>query len=393
MSFLASQNNVIIKMSLILKAGAPLRKKRVLLLSEGFGSGHTQAARAISMGLRQLSSRIMTRVIELGAFQHPTIAPWIFSVYRKTVINRPRLVGLLYKQYNSKSLNRLTSLALHRICYSRTANIIKQLHPDIIVSTHPFPTIVVSRLKRAGLDIPLCTVITDYDANGAWADSAVNNYMVSTEEVKNKLMERGVSGQSIRVTGIPVHPNFWNIHNKTEIRAHFQLKDMPTVLIMGGGWGMIDNEELMNYAVLWRENIQLIFCTGDNDKVRQKLSEDTRYQHPNIHILGYSKNIDQLMEVSDLLITKPGGMTCTEGMTKCIPMLFFSPIPGQEEENCQYFSENGYGEEIKSLATIEKWFNRLNFEYADLVQNRTRKLEQASYSPQFCAQSIIELLQ
>jgi processive 1,2-diacylglycerol beta-glucosyltransferase len=371
-----------------------LRKKRVLLLSEGFGSGHTQAAQAISMGLRQLSKSITTRVLELGAFQHPTIAPWIFSAYRKTVTNKPHLVGMLYQSYNKKSFSRLSSLALHRLFYSRTAHIIKQLRPDLIISTHPFPTVIVSRLKRAGLSTPLCTVITDYDAHGTWVDPAVNYYMVSTTEVKDKLIARGISSDVIQITGIPVHPKFWGIPNREETRISLNLQNMPTVLIMGGGWGLIDNEEIMNYITEWRDQIQLIFCTGNNEKVLHKLSEDERFKHPNIHLFGFTKDIDKLMDVSDILITKPGGMTCTEAMSKGIPMLFYSPIPGQEEENCQYFIDNGFGEQIQSIATIKDWFNKLlGEEYPLLLQNRISSHLNINYSPQFCTESIIELFQ
>jgi processive 1,2-diacylglycerol beta-glucosyltransferase len=371
-----------------------MRKKRVLLLSEGFGAGHTQAAQSLSMGLRQLSSNVMTRVLELGAFQHPTIAPWIFSAYRKTVTYKPNLVGKLYHSYNSKSLSRLSSLALHRLFYARTANIISQLQPDLIISTHPFPTVIVSRLKRAGLSTPLCTVITDYDAHGSWVDSAVNSYLVSTAEVKNKLIQRGIPSEVIQITGIPVHPKFWMLSDREETRINLKLQDMPTVLIMGGGWGLIDNEEIMTYIAKWRDQIQLIFCTGNNEKVMQRLARDARYQHPNIHLMGFTKDIDKLMDISDLLITKPGGMTCTEAMAKGIPMLFFSPIPGQEEENCQYFSENGYGEEIQSLGTIEAWFKRLlGKDYTLLQQKRFNNHLKIEYNPQYCSESIIKLLQ
>ncbi|WP_409344120.1 MGDG synthase family glycosyltransferase [Paenibacillus sp. MBLB4367] len=373
-----------------------MRKKRVLLLSEGFGSGHTQAAHAISDGLRQLSSGIMTRVMELGAFQHPTIAPLIFSAYRKTVTSQPKLYGMLYRHQYKKSLNRVLQMALHRIFYARTANIIRQLRPDMIVCTHPFPNVVVSRLKRSGLSVPLCTVITDYDAHGTWISQSVNQYLVSTDSVKAKLIGRGVPAQQIVVTGIPIHPNFWETDpNKEEIRARFGLKEMPTALIMGGGWGLINNEELLHYATRWRDKIQLIFCMGSNEKARQKLAEDERFKHPNVHLLGFTKEIDKLMDVSDLLITKPGGMTCTEGMAKGIPMLFYSPIPGQEEENCHYFIANGFGDQLDSPGTIDIWFERLLREYPDFVSRHRDFLRQQSlsYSPQQCSQAIMALLQ
>ncbi|WP_040952125.1 UDP-N-acetylglucosamine--LPS N-acetylglucosamine transferase [Gorillibacterium massiliense] len=370
-----------------------MRKKRVLLLSEGFGTGHTQAAHAISIGLRRHSSMVRTRVMELGAFQHPTIAPLIYSAYRKTLISQPKLYAKLYKHQYNKSLNPIASMALHRIFYNSTEEIIRQLKPDVIVCTHPFPSKVVSRLKRSGLTTPLCTVITDYDAHGTWVDTGVNKYLVSTDDVREKLIEKGIAPEVIQVTGIPVHPDFYGQSDKAAIRTQFQLKEMPTVLFMGGGWGLINNEELMFHANQYREQVQLIYCLGSNEKHLQKLMEDPRMQHPNIRLLGYTRDIGKLMEVSDILVTKPGGMTCTEGMAKGIPMLFYAPLPGQEEENLHYFVGNGHGEAIKDLETIDDWFQKLIEEYPEFVNNRNLLLkERSKINPDICSEAIIDFI-
>lgn len=370
-----------------------MRKKRVLLFSEGFGAGHTQAAHALSISLRKLYPNVQTRVFELGSFFHPTIAPWILSAYRKTVSSQPKLVGMMYRSQYHKSLNRLTTLALHRIFYTQALSMIRQLRPDTIVCTHPIPNAVISRLRRLGLNVPLCTVITDYDAHGTWISPEVTKYFVSTAEVKKKLLDRGVPVSKIQVTGIPVHPNFWEHQNKSEIRDRFLLKDMPTVLIMGGGWGMVDNVELIEYMTRWRDRIQLIFCLGSNDKIRAKLSSNPLFRHPNIRLLGFTKEVDKLMEVSDLLITKPGGMTCTEGMAKGIPMLFYKPLPGQEEENCLYFTQQGYGEQITSFETVDTWFNLLRDQYPAVSERRRKLVEMiASYNPTACSQEIMRLM-
>lgn len=372
-----------------------MRKKRVLLLSEGFGAGHTQAAHALSVSLRKLSPQIQTRVIELGTFLNPTVAPWILAAYRKTVNARPKLMGIMYRYQYKRSLNRLTQLALHRIFYTQTMTIIRQLRPDVIVCTHPIPNAVVSRLQRIGLNqVPLVTLITDYDAHGTWLASEVSKYLISTNEVKEKLLERGIPSSKIQVTGIPVHPNFWEPHNKEEIRTHFGLKDLPTVLIMGGGWGLLHQSKLNEFLTRWRKNVQFIFCLGNNEKVRKQLAAEPRFQHENIHLLGYTNEIDKLMDLSDLLITKPGGMTCTEGLVKGIPMLFYEPLPGQEEENCQYFTSQGYGQPIESLDTIVEWMNRLVKQYPEV--NELRRMNQeniARYNPVACAQTIINMLE
>lgn len=368
-------------------------KKRILLLSERFGAGHTQAAHALAVSLRKLSPHVQTRVIELGSFLNPKMAPLIIHAYRRTVTVQPKLVGFMYKTQYHRSLNRLTTLALHRVFYTHAMAVMKQLKPDMIVCTHPIPNAVVSRLRKHGLTAPLYTLITDYDAHAAWVSPAVSKYLVSTPEVKDKLMNHGVRAERIHVTGIPVHPKFWEKHDrdtKSAIRDKFGLKEMPTVLVMGGGWGLMDPNDVNELLTRWRGDVQFVFCIGSNEKLRNRLLRNPRFRHENVHLIGYTNEIDQLMDVADLLVTKPGGMTCTEALAKGIPMLFYSPLPGQEEENCHYFTAKGYGEPIESSHTVTKWMNLLVRHYEEVVQRR-RLYEQnaAQYNPKACAETIL----
>jgi processive 1,2-diacylglycerol beta-glucosyltransferase len=378
------------------KVGESMRKKRVLLLSEGFGSGHTQAAYALAVGLRLSSPDIQTRVIELGKFLNPVVGPLIVSAYRKTVSKQPKLVGMMYRSNYHKSLNRFTQLALHRVFYTHTSQVIEQLKPDLIICTHPVPNAVVSRLKRLGEeDVQLCTVITDYDAHGTWISQEVNHYLVSTPKVKHKLMERGVEGNRIEVTGIPVHPSFWQTNDRNEVLKQFGLRDMPTVLVMGGGWGLMDDDDqLLDYMTEWRNRVQLIICVGSNEKMKDKLMQEERFVHPNIHILGFTREVSKLMDVADLLVTKPGGMTCTEGLSKGLPMLFYKPIPGQEEENSEYFVQNGFAEMLSTRDTINKWFKRIQERkaFAEFRHALLRKRNE-QYDPKECTDAVLRFMQ
>lgn len=371
-----------------------MQKQRVLLLSEGFGAGHTQAAYALSSSLRRISPKVQTRVLELGTFLNPKVAPIIITAYKKTITTQPRLVSMMYRSNYKKSLNRFTTLALHKIFYTHATQLVRQLHPDVIVCTHPIPSAVISRMKRLGLNVPLCTLITDYDVHGTWVSRDVDYYLVSTELVKSKLLERGVSQSKIRVTGIPIHPNFWERHSKYELKSRFGLNDLPVVLVMGGGWGFMNDESVNTLLAAHKDKIQVIYCFGNNNKSRIKMAEDPHFQHENIHIFGFTKEIDKLMELADLLITKPGGMTCTEGLAKGIPMLFHQPLPGQEEENSQYFTSQGWGTPIDSLEVITNWIERLTERYDEVAQERQDLLSHiASYHPMESAQVICELLE
>lgn len=368
-----------------------MRKQKVLILSEGFGSGHTQAAYALAAGLKELSPHVQTKVLELGSFLNPTVAPLILSAYRLTVNTSPSLVGMFYRIKYEKPVSRLTRLALHKVFYNHAAQVINQLHPDLIICTHPIPNAIVSRLKESGLSIPLFTVITDYDAHGSWVSSEVDRYLVSTDEVQKLLIQRGIHPSSIQVTGIPVHPEFWIKQNKEAVRQELGLNNLPTALIMGGGWGLqLFKEELISKFTLWNDKIQFVYCMGSNEKLAAKMRTQPEFQHPNVTVLGFTKEISKWMDAADLLITKPGGMTCTEGLAKGLPMLFCESIPGQEDKNREYFVNHGFGQELASPEILEAWLDKISRNHTIRTNNDTTTTQ--LYEPDACARSVMSLL-
>jgi processive 1,2-diacylglycerol beta-glucosyltransferase len=371
-------------------------KKRVLILSEGFGSGHTQAGYALAAGMKKMNPNIHTKVIELGSFLNPNVAPWIMSAYRLTINSNPGLVGMLYRKQHEKPLSKLTTMALHRIFYHQTAKVIEHLRPDLIITTHPIPTTIISRLKAAGLNVPLFTVITDYDAHASWMSSRVDHFLVSTENVRQLLLERGVSRENVRATGIPVHPEFWSTEDKSTVRRNLKIKDMSTVLIMGGGWGLVANEQL-EQLVRWKEKVQLVFCLGNNQKLLDKMKNDPKFQHENIVLMGHTREISKWMDAANLLVTKPGGMTCTEALAKGLPMLFCESLPGQEEMNRDYFVRRGYGETMQNEGMVELWLGKIAAGEPILMKRSFQSFyfdssRQDYYNPSRCASEVVQLL-
>ncbi|KWX89173.1 UDP-N-acetylglucosamine:LPS N-acetylglucosamine transferase, partial [Paenibacillus riograndensis] len=189
----------------------------------------------------------------------------------------------------------------------------------------------------------------------------------------------------------PFHPKFWGGSNKTLVRRELGVAVIPTVLIMGCGLGLMFGKEVMDSLTARMDDIQLVFCMGSNEKLVAKMRANPLLNHPNVKILGYTSEINKLMDASDLLITKPGGMTCTEGQAKGIPMLFYSAIPGQEEKNCQYFVELGLAEELDS-DVVDKWFSLLLREYAGLEELRRRRIAPDRQQPSHCASTVLQLL-
>jgi len=73
------------------------------------------------------------------------------------------------------------------------------------------------------------------------------------------------------------------------------------------------------------------------------LRNSEQFRHPNFHLYPFVDFIDELMDAADVLITKPGGVTCSEAIAKGIPMILLEPIPGQEEDNLEYLLEQRLG--------------------------------------------------
>lgn len=367
--------------------------RRVLLLSEGFGTGHTQAAQALAVHLRAADSQVMPKVLELGTFLHPALAPLAFAFFRRTLIRRPKLYGRMYRYYYDKPFNRFAQLALHRLCYAQTATLLRDFQPDVIASTHPFPSAVISRLKRNGWPVPLCTVITDYDAHSAWIHAETDAYLVPSQEVKDALIQKGVHPHTIETTGMPIHPSFFNKPDKSLIRTQLGLRPMPTVLIMGGGWGLLGEQHLLEAALEWADQVQLIICLGSNRSALHQLRANPELDHPNIRLLGYTDDIHQLMDAADLLITKPGGMTCSEAYAKRLPMLLSRPLPGQEEGNYAYFLALGAAEQLDSVETVHRRFARL-VNPTRVPRNPATSLHaipRAGVDPARCAKAVLRL--
>ncbi|TCS81258.1 MGDG synthase family glycosyltransferase [Tepidibacillus fermentans] len=316
--------------------------KRILILSEAFGAGHTKAAEAIKEGIRIYQPTWQVEMIELGTWLRPTLSHWISEIYLKTIKYSPKLWGVLYKKVQNRTVKPHFELLLHFI-YAKVMQLVREKQPDLIIATHPFPSAVISRLKRMGIKIPLHVVITDYGAHGTWINEGVDYYYLSSFEMKEYFIRLGVPNERIFVTGLPTHPMFWKREEQSFIREKLGLANKPTILFMGGGLGIGLDRGILDTLSDYRDKFQFLIVTGKNTKLYHQLQLHPLSHHPNIRIYPFVENVDELMDASDFIVTKPGGMTTAEAIAKSIPMILFNPIPGHEQENLDFIQQRKLG--------------------------------------------------
>ena len=159
--------------------------------------------------------------------------------------------------------------------------------------------------------------------------------------------------ESIKVYGIPIRAKFASRLDKKQTAKNLGLDlNVPVVLIMGGGQGLGPIKEVVKSLMRIETNLQMIVLTGTNTKLIRWLNRQVKRSPKKILFYEYANNVDELMEISTLIVTKPGGLTTSEALAKGLPMVIVNPIPGQEVRNTNFLLSTGIGIRIDKKEDI-----------------------------------------
>lgn len=320
-----------------------MNRKKVLLLYISISSGHHRAALALEGALRILDPGVEILNINSLNYTNPLVEKVINRTYMGIIKNNPEVWEYLYdnpKVY--RNISKLRDLT-HRFNSGKLKTLLDDFKPDVIACTQAFPCGMVADYKNSfGLSVPLIGVLTDCTPHSYWLFDSVDYYIVNSEIAMNKLVENGISRDRIRTFGIPIDPKFTNKLNAEEIMSKIGLsKGIPTILIMGGGQGLGPIPEVVFSLNKISRQVQMLIVAGTNERLFHWLDKKKSTFRMRSFIYGYVSNIDELMAVATLIITKPGGLTISEAMTKNLPMIIIRPIPGQEAKNTEYLLKEG----------------------------------------------------
>ncbi len=313
--------------------------ERVLILSASYGEGHQQAALAIRDALLEIYPTLDVRIMDYLRTVHPVLNSVARYCYLKSVRFAPALYGLFYKGTSRIAPSSLLQRRLNHLGFEDLLEFLSEYRPDIVVSTFPTPAGVMSLLKERQLTaIRSATIITDHAIHSQWIHAGTDHYFVGSDHVKTGLIRRGVPENRISITGIPIRPAFLAPRNRAEIRTKIGLRDdLPTLLVMGGAYGVLsDIEQICGELFQSRIHTQMIVVCGRNDKLREAIEELAKSARHPVWVFGFTREVDELMAVSDLVITKAGGLTISEALAMELPMVLYRPIPGQEVQNAAF---------------------------------------------------------
>lgn len=307
----------------------------VLILTAPFGSGHTMAAEALAQGFTQTGSHIRVEVVDAAA--HSKVLGLTARSYLRLLKMAPALYRTLY-QTAAKETGRTTQLLVRQLL-APMRRVLAQYQPRLIVCTHPFPAAALAHLRVRGLcNVPVCSVVTDFEAHPLWVQPGVDRYFVAADTTAESLRRSGAAGIQIAVTGIPIRTGFAGAPRSTNGRR---------ALVLGGSLGMGPMGEVTN--LLAQAGLDVTVVCGSNAVLQAHLAATAS---ANVQVLGYTNQMPALMRQADVLVTKPGGLTCAEAMAVGLPMVLTGAVPGHEEENAAALVATGAARMAQTPADV-----------------------------------------
>lgn len=334
-------------------------KPKIVFLYGSAGGGHKSVATALTEAMQAAyGDKIDTEMVDIIDYA-PKPFDKTAEAYQRMIKN-PQVWKQFYELQDGPTRAKLVASGMS-LYGRRAAKAILSDHPtDIYVSVFHFAMPMLDYLVRNKIDIPYVTVVTDLvTAPPIWFDPRVDMCIVPTEVAKQLALEAGINNARIKVTGLPISTKFYAKHApKAELRQKFGWPDNRTViLLMAGGEGVGPLQEIGQAISAQIPDAALVIVTGKNTRLKSQL-ESLRWQIP-VFIYGFSTEIDEFMYASDIFVTKAGPTNITEAFACGLPMVIYGHLPGQEEGNVTYVTDEGAGvwaptpDEV--VTAIQRW--------------------------------------
>lgn len=310
-----------------------------IIYTASTGAGHTLAAISLK---EAMESNGMNAVI-LDAFKESgQVANTIISQgYKQLVENLPKVYKKLYQHFDADRVgNEVVMKNAARVIKGDLLKDFERIKPDLIISTHPIVTNTLGRLKEEGyFNLPVLSFVTDYKVHEVYIKDSIDAYVVASDFTKESMIDREVDPNKIYAYGIPTRSEFNTGKRPDELNSN-----QGSILLMAGSLGSRQLKKAFLALLHTKANLSITVVCGKNERVRQQLellAAEIPHANKEVKVLGYVNNISELMDQSDAIITKPGGLTTSEAIMKNIPMIIPYAYPGQEEDNAHYLVQNG----------------------------------------------------
>lgn len=336
--------------------------KRVLILYAKYGGGHLSAANSIQNFIEEnYYFDTQVKSVDCVEYASPVLSGLTIEAYKDMAKKAPWAWKKVYYNSENGALSHISTDIAKKMA-RKLHTLFREFLPDIVISTHPFATQMTSYLKEhENVDCKLATVLTDFAPHAQWlvGKDYCDLFFVSNDDMKTELInDYDIPETKVFVTGIPLSDRFLDDFKEDECFDVLRLKKEKKVLLFfgGGEFGLGEKRtvKVLKSLANHLDEYQIVAISGRNKKMNNEfLKLYKKVKNDDLHIYKYTTNVPELMYISSLVVTKPGGLTSTESLASGLPMLIINPIPGQEEENARFLEKSGAAVWIKKDDDID----------------------------------------
>ena len=368
--------------------------KKILIFYASYGGGHLSAANSIKDYLSSNYEKIDVELIDCMKYINKPIEKITTTAYNEMAKKAPWAWGKIYSDSQKGPLAHITTRS-NQVFAIKLLRLLREKKPNLIISTHPFGSQMCSYLKRKGkITSKIATILTDFAPHDQWlvGSDYTDYFFVAHNKMKEYLISKNIPENKIFATGIPISNKFLETFDTSKILNSLSLKEnLKTVLFFAGGkfgLGKSRTLEIFNTLVNDFNNIQVIAISGKNKKMYEEFNQIVKIANKTnfIKLFEFVNNVPELMAVSDVVITKPGGLTTTESLVSGLPMIIINPIPGQEEENAQFLEHSNVGIWLKKQMNITETISNFLSDDEKLkeMKENTKKISNRNSTKDIC---------
>jgi len=326
---------------------------RFLILSGNTGGGHNSAANAIKEHFEQNGHTCVVadalRFLSEGTSY--LISNGHVFIYRKA----PKLFGFMYhfaEKHPAKNNSESFMYDILSLGARSLKNFLSENGFDGIICTHIFAGMIVTEAKRRyDITAKLYLIATDFTCSPGAAEVIADIYFIPHRFLAAEFEERRIPKDKIIASGIPVSAKFFEKTEKKEAKRQLGLPaDKRIILMMCGSMGCGPIEDL---TVLLSHEIpsdcHLVVICGGNEKLLKKIKKQ---KHENVSVVGFTDKIPLYMDASELALTKPGGLSTSEALTKALPLILIDAVPGCETRNLDFLTLNNFSQTAKNTERL-----------------------------------------
>lgn len=355
-------------------------KKRILVMYARYGSGHKTIAEYVAKYIEEHNKNAEVMLMDMTDYANGigkiTVKLFDFVLKHRTEKIFDTCYELMDHKLSSVGHNKLARQSYDN---KNLRRIISNFNPDVTISSHFYCSSIITYYNSLHIiDTKLLTIITDYRTHEWWTKNhkKEDGFIVGNEIVKQELISRGVEAKKVYAFGLPLNlKQISRLDEEEDILKRYNLSGSRKIYLFFGGStaGSMYYFDYFKAIAKLNINADIVFVSGKNAKLKNKCDEYVKEKNiKNIRVLGFTNDVFNLMKISDLVISKPGGATVTECLEMHRPMLLVPGLGGQEKYNAKFISKKKYGITVSGLWWFKIWIKKLEESPELIIKMKSR---------------------